>query len=223
MMFSDVFQVKHGLTAIIGGGGKTTLLYRLAEELSRRGTVLVCSSTHIRRPSHLPVLTQAGEAAVRTALAASPVLCLGTEAEGGKLAAPELPFARLIGLADFVLVEADGAKMLPLKAHLAHESVIPPQANQTLLVAGADGFLRPIAEACHRAERFAALAGTTPEQPVTPEALAQVIVREGYGDRVFVNKAETPEQLAFARSLAALLPLPVFAGSLWKEELQCLS
>ena len=31
--FAEALQVRPGLTAIIGGGGKTTLLYRLAREL----------------------------------------------------------------------------------------------------------------------------------------------------------------------------------------------
>ena len=32
----DVLEVRRGVTAVIGGGGKTSLLYRLASELRER-------------------------------------------------------------------------------------------------------------------------------------------------------------------------------------------
>ena len=50
MNISALLEVEKGVTALIGGGGKTTLMYTLAEELRRRGTVLVTTSTHIQRP-----------------------------------------------------------------------------------------------------------------------------------------------------------------------------
>ena len=53
-------------------------------------------------------------------------------------------------MADYIFAEADGSKHLPLKAHAAHEPVIPPEANQTILVLGASGFGKPIAAAAHR-------------------------------------------------------------------------
>lgn len=223
MIFSNGLQLQRGLTAIIGGGGKTTLMYRLAEECLAAGTVLVCTSTHIRRPERLPVLTSASPAAVLDALAKERCVCLGTEAEGGKLCAPQLSFEQLTQLADYVLVEADGAKMLPLKAHLPHEPVIPENANQTILVVGASGFGRKISEVCHRPELWARLTGMQTDQTVTPQALARLILREGYGDRVFINQAETPRQLEAARMLAALLDRPAAAGSLFRGELLCLS
>lgn len=223
MIFFNGLQLQRGLTAIIGGGGKTTLMYRLAKECRTVGTVLVCTSTHIRRPEGIPVLTSASSAAVLDALTKERCICLGTEAEGGKLCAPQLSFEQLTQLADFVLVEADGAKMLPLKAHLPHEPVIPENAGQTILVVGASAFGRKISEVCHRPELWARRAGMQTDQTVTPQALARLILHEGYGDRVFINQVESPRQLEAARTLAALLDRPVAAGSLFKEELLCLS
>lgn len=43
----DVLEVRRGVTAVIGGGGKTSLLYRLASELRERGMVLVATTTRI--------------------------------------------------------------------------------------------------------------------------------------------------------------------------------
>lgn len=223
MLFCDLLSTGRGVTALIGGGGKTTAMYTLARELSPRGTVLCCTTTRILPPDHLPVLLSPGEEAVSAALADHGCACLGTPAENGKLSAPELPMARLAALADYVLVEADGSRGLPVKAHLPHEPVIPACAVQTVLLAGASGFGRPIREAVHRPERYCALSGASPGDTATPRNLAAVLAAEGLGDRVFVNQADTAEALALAGELAALLPWPVCAGSLQGGKWTCLS
>ena len=45
--------VTQGLTAVIGSGGKTSLLYELAEELRPCGTVLLATTTHILSLIHI--------------------------------------------------------------------------------------------------------------------------------------------------------------------------
>ena len=223
MELSGLLAVERGITALIGSGGKTIAMYLLAEELSRRGTVICATSTHILRPEHLPVLENPSPEALAAALAENRAVCAGCAAAEGKLTAPPLSWAALAALADYVLVEADGAHRLPCKAHLPHEPVIPPGATQTILLVGASGFGKPIREAAHRPEVFCRLSGANPEDPITPEALAAVIRAEALGDKVLVNQAERPEALAQARALAALLPVPVYAGSLQKRSFLCLS
>lgn len=223
MELSGLLAVERGITALIGSGGKTTAMYLLAEELSRRGTVICATSTHILRPEHLPVLENPSPEALAAALAENRAVCAGCAAAEGKLTAPPLSWAALAALADYVLVEADGAHRLPCKAHLPHEPVIPPGATQTILLVGASGLGRPIREAAHRPEVFCRLSGANPEDPITLEALAAVIRAEALGDKVLVNQAERPEALAQARALAALLPVPVYAGSLQKRSFLCLS
>ena len=220
---SELLAVERGITALIGSGGKTTALYLLAEELARKGTVLCAASTHILPPSHLPVLVDPAPAALAAALAEHRMVCAGSAAPEGKLTAPPLPWETLAALADYVLVEADGARRLPCKAHLPHEPVIPPGTAGTLLLVGASGLGRPVQEAAHRPEVFCRLSGLRPEDPITPEALAAVIRAEALGDRVLVNQAEEPAVLAQVQTLAALLPVPVYAGSLRKRSVVCLS
>ena len=217
MDISALLGVEKGVTALIGGGGKTTLMYTLAEELRRWGTVIVTTSTHIQRPEQYPVLTAAD--GVSAALAAHGVVCVAGETAEGKLCAPALSFETLAALADFVLVEADGAKRLPLKAHAPHEPVIPVNTRQTVYVAGADGFGHPIRQVCHRPERYAALCGAAESDAVTPAMAAAVLRAEGYDTGwVYINKVETPEDWHNAEALSALLPGTVIAGSLWRKE-----
>ena len=218
MDISALLVVEKGVTALIGGGGKTTLMYTLAEELRQRSTVVVTTSTHIQRPEQYPVLTAADDAAVAAALAAHGAVCVAGETAEGKLCAPALSFEVLAALADFVLVEADGSKRLPLKAHAPHEPVIPPNARRTVYVVGADGFGHPIRQVCHRPERYAVLCGAAEDDIVTPALEARALHAEGYADGwVFINKVETAEDWRIAEALAALLPGKVIAGSLWER------
>lgn len=213
MDISALLAVEKGVTALIGGGGKTTLMYTLAEELRRRGTVIVTTSTHIQRPEQYPVLTAADD--VAAALAEHGAVCVAGETAEGKLCAPALSFELLAALADFVLVEADGSKRLPLKAHAPHEPVIPPNACRTVYVVGVGGFGHPIREVCHRPERYAALCGAAEDDIVTPALEARVLHAEGYDTGwVFINKVETAEDWRSAEALTALLPGKVIAGSL---------
>ena len=46
----ELLGVGRGVTAVMGSGGKTSLLYQLAEELRPCGTVLLATTTHIMRP-----------------------------------------------------------------------------------------------------------------------------------------------------------------------------
>lgn len=224
MDISVLLEVEKGVTALIGGGGKTTLMYTLAEELRRHGTVIVTTSTHIQRPEQYPVLTAADDAAVAAALAEHGAVCVAGETAEGKLCAPALSFETLAALADFVLVETDGSKRLPMKAHAPHEPVIPPNARRTVYVVGADGFGRPIRQVCHRPERYAALCGAAEDDVVTPALEAAVLHAEGYDTGwVFINKVETPEDWRNAEALAALLPGRVLAGSLWEKRYRALS
>ena len=230
MEIAPILGIRPGLTALIGGGGKTTLMMTLGRELSARGRVIVCTSTKIWRPTELPVLEDPSLEEVSAALARHGAVAVGRSFPGGKLTEPGLPFEALKGCADWVLVEADGAKCFPVKAHAPWEPVIPACADRVVLVVGADCFGRPVGEICHRPERFSALAVAALSDHVTPERLARVIRAEGYGDLMYVNKAETEEAFAFARSLQALLPIPVIAGSLrnrkyvnLKEEAPCSS
>ena len=216
MDISALLGVERGVTALIGGGGKTTLMYTLAEELRQRGTVVVTTSTHIQRPEQYPVLTAADD--VAAALAEHGAVCVASESPEGKLCAPALSFEALAALADFVLVEADGSKRLPLKAHAPHEPVIPVNARRIIYVVGADGFGRPIRQVCHRPERYAALCGAAEDDLVTPALEAKVLHAEGYDTGwVYINKVETAEGWRNAEALAALLPGKVITGSLWER------
>lgn len=217
MTLSQLLDIRPGVTAVIGGGGKTTLLRTLGEELAEVHTVLLCTTTKILPFPDLPCARTAAE--LDQLRRSHRLLCAGTDVPGtGKLAAPETPMALLAERFDYVLVEADGAARRPLKAHAPHEPVIPPEANQTICVVGASGFGQPIAQAAHRPERYALLAGVPETAEATPETKAAVLRAERLHTKIYVNQVETLWNLADAKALACLLDCPVLAGSLWRRE-----
>nr|WP_325185012.1 selenium cofactor biosynthesis protein YqeC [uncultured Oscillibacter sp.] len=220
MGLAELLEIRPGVTAVIGGGGKTTLLRTLGEALAADGgRVILCASTKFRPFEGLCNLMDPAEPALAAALKASRLVCAGTPVPGaGKLTAPSIPMARLAALAEYVLVEADGSAGRPMKAHAPHEPVIPPEAEQVILVVGASGFGRPISEAAHRPERYARLAGLRSTALITPAAAAAVLAAEGLHDRIYVNQAETDNDYENAAALAGLLDCPLAAGSLWKGE-----
>lgn len=211
MGFAEALGVGRGVTSVIGSGGKTSLLAALARELP--GTVVLATTTHILPFADVPLVTSGDAADVRAALAASRVVCVGSRGEkDGKLVAPSLGMEALAALADYVLVEADGARRLPLKAHAAWEPVIPACSGRTVLVLGASGLDRPVRAAVHRPELFCELAGCAPEDPATPELVARAANAEALADVALVNQAETAP--GRARELASQLAVPAITGSL---------
>lgn len=214
---TNLLNIPRGITAIIGSGGKTTLMMALARRLPGRG--IVATSTKIYAPKDLPVFNGSDLSAIGAALHADGLVCVGSNAPEGKLSAPCCAFEELSAMCDYLLIEADGSRKLPLKAHAHHEPVIPPGCTLTILVAGMSGLGKPIRDCAHRPEHFAALCGRAVTDPVTAEDLAAVIAKEALGDIVLLNQLDT-SSLAEAKRIASLLPCPVFAGSLALGKLQ---
>ena len=192
-------------------------------EAPRRAHVIVATSTKMLVPDWCPVLLDPTMDEVRLALSTHPIVCVGRiHGPTGKLDAPRMAFSELEAAADYLLVEADGAKMLPLKAHAEHEPMIPECAKRTVCVVGIDGMGSPISQACHRAERFAQLADASTADAVTPEMVARVLEAEDLHDMVLINKVESDNDRRAAERIAALCTTPVVAGSLWRKEFRCL-
>lgn len=222
MKLAQALEITPGVTALIGGGGKTTLLYALAQELRQCGRVIVCTSTRIYPPQTLTCVLHADEAQIAAAVSRGEPVCVAATAENGKLKAPEISFDRLRALADFVLVEADGSKGLPLKAHDVHEPVIPPQTEQIICLVGAEGFGKRIRQVAHRPQLYAERLGVSTDTVVTPELAAQFLRLEQLHTRVLVNQCDTPQTRLLARSFAEQMNTPTCMGALQKGWIECL-
>ena len=214
-----------GVISVIGGGGKTSLMVALAGELSRRGKVVVTTTTHMgptqAQELCAPLLLDGREDTFVQALATHPVVCMAREEpESGKLRAPapELLQAAL-DRAAWVLAEADGSRCMPVKAPAGHEPVFLPDTDLVIAVAGLSALGRPLREVAHRLELVCDLLGAEPEHVLTPAMLARLLTSErgqfkGVGNvaryHVLLNQADGPRELELAREtareIAALRP-----------------
>jgi len=172
----------------VGGGGKTITLSRLAEELSAASnTVILTTTTHILKPpqDQMETITDGDLGRIRELLVRKGIACVGSM-EGSKLASPdEDTLLGLRGMADALLVEADGAKGLPVKAPAPSEPVIYPGSGIVVAVAGLTALGRPLADCCFRLPYVTALLGVPEETILTPSLLAQLLVSK-QGGRKYV-------------------------------------
>ena len=227
-------QANGMIWSAIGGGGKTTLLRSLADELVAEGkTVVLATTTHFLPFRGIDTVVSADEFEVARQLKAQRVICVGTPAHearnAGKLAPSRIAPHDLASLADFVLVEADGSRHMPVKAHSNREPVIPDGSNLTITVIGASAFGKPVAQTVHRAEIFCENSGCEQNDVVTPELLARHLAaetRRGAIDPnlIIVNQVEDPEMVEAAHALydelASMgMKVPMLAGSIRRHDL----
>ena len=214
------------VVSVVGAGGKTTLVYRLAAEARSEGwRVLVTTTTHMGTMAEATtgrVLVETGtgpaiEADLARALATEGrATVLGRRVRADKIEglAPERVDA-LASTADLVLVEADGARGRSLKVPAAHEPVIPASTTLVIVVAALDALGRPLAaETVHRLDLVCAATGAREGAVLDPELLAAALahpssylsrIRAGVRSAVFLNKADAESATGAAGEVAALL------------------
>jgi molybdenum cofactor cytidylyltransferase len=203
-----------GLVSIVGGGGKSSLLFALGEELP--GRVVLTTTTRIFA-AQMNLVTACSlddpDWEARIADGGAAILVVGgIEGERAVGIPRELP-ARILARpdVDWVVVEADGSRMLPVKAPAEHEPVIPEKTSLLVIVVGIDALARPVGEIAHRPERVCELTGVGLDDHLTPETLA-VLLGSSRGGRkgapagcrvaVLINKVESRDERRLAREIA---------------------
>lgn len=174
--FSD--RKKHNI-CLVGGGGKTTVMYELAAAWAACGRkVLVLTSTHILQPADGSFAADA--AAVHNLWQQGRYAVIGTsEIATGKLTAPlQDLYEALQPQTDVILCEADGSRHHPCKAPATHEPVLLPDSDMVLAVAGMDALGRPLAQACQRPQPAAELLGCSLDSVIDEQMLAALLLSE---------------------------------------------
>jgi len=217
-----------GIVSLVGAGGKTSLMYRLARELAGSGqTVLTTTTTRIYPPladqCAICILAPTAERILEQAAGTLGqhrhiAAASGRIDESGKLAglAPEeidrLQASRVF---DWILVEADGAAGRPLKAPAAHEPVIPSGSGWLVGMIGLRAIGKPLTDRwVFRAEAFARITGLAPGATVSEEAVAAAfthrrgILKGAPADcccLAFLNQADAPDRRAAGLRIGELL------------------
>jgi molybdenum cofactor cytidylyltransferase len=214
------------VVAMVGGGGKTTAMFRLAHEMVEKGgraitttTTRIFAAQIALAPAHVRAADATRESVLAALAAHRQVLVIGATNPGtGKADGVSLDlFQRLRSWCPGVCIlnEADGSRMRPFKAPAEHEPVIPADTTLVVPVVGADVFGKRLdGDHVHRPELVSALSGAPLGTPITPEIVALVLAHaEGGRKRVpvgarvvaLINKVETLPDRTPARETAERL------------------
>lgn len=166
------------IIAIVGSGGKTTLLKKMAEEYRTQGKrVFATTTTHMFLEEGM-VLTD--DASVIADALEKTGYALAGIPEGEKIRAlSKETFEAVCDHADVVLVEADGSKRLPLKFPNDTEPVIPENTDEIIVVCGLNAIGQRAKDVCHRLELVKQCLSIEDYNLITAEDV-QKLVTEGY-------------------------------------------
>lgn len=219
--------------AAVGAGGKTTLLFQAGREMldeksGNTRSVVITTTTHLANwqaaLADQHVVVERVEQLIEWGrdIPSGLIVITGTAGDDQRLVGlNEELLENLLELSDRhelpLLIEADGARLKPLKAPAEHEPAIPRFVEQVVVCAGMGGIGKPLtAELVHRAERFAELTGMEMGQTITSKALQCLLAHPEGGMKdiptgakrmLLLTQADTPELQAEGQTIGEGLML----------------
>ncbi|OQY01526.1 MAG: hypothetical protein B6I26_04145 [Desulfobacteraceae bacterium 4572_130] len=217
---------KHGVISLIGAGGKTTLMFRLARELGcLNKKILTTTTTKIFKPmphqSPKTIISNSLEEIInksKNILKKIPCFTLG---------AKHLPLGKLKGLHpnlinqlwkssifDWIIIEADGASQKSLKACNSKEPVVPSVTTHLISMTGLDIMGKKLNEkSVLRSNLFSSISGLPINADITSHSIAKVLIHDikkikclknNLIKHIFLNKADHNNQ-KFAQQIVKIL------------------
>jgi probable selenium-dependent hydroxylase accessory protein YqeC len=174
--------------SFVGGGGKTSLSEYFARRAAEQGIrVAVTTTTKIWARHHYLTF---GEFLKQSNRNMNLPLCIGKNVDKGKLTGLDEDEVQLLGnYFDLVLIEADGAKELPLKYPERWEPVVPRFSDRIMVVVGLDGLSGTIREKVFRHHLFTKVAGYSEDTPLSTDIVLRLLNEDGMLKGVDTSKA----------------------------------
>ena len=212
------------IITLIGGGGKTGLMFLWARCLREQGFAVITTTTtkmcNETPPGFriTPAATlAAAQIVLQEAAAEIPLLIGGYLTAENKLSGIPADWVDSLGRdfpATFFLVEGDGSASRPLKAHLPHEPVVPATTALLTPVIGLDALGKPLdARYVHRPELFAEMVGMNPGEPINPDAILKIL----FGSKGYLAKAPKTATIIPVLNKLDTLPQPEVGFALAKN------
>ena len=227
MLLGEALDLRRGeMTALIGAGGKTTTMFRLARELREEGRkILLTTTTQILKPSKPHVdrlfLAETIDALAETCAPIPAPVVIGAGSavsEDGKLLGLPSPWLdRLNDGKSFeaMLVEADGTAPRLFKLPGDTEPVIPASCQLTVWLMAIGILDKPLDSASvHRVKHAGNLFGLTAGQLVTQDLIVQWVkhpagcwkeIPPACRKVAVINQADSPELVSAAGALGKQL------------------
>ena len=199
--------------AAVGAGGKTSLLKQLLAEYKEKGALpVLVTTTHMKKETAPYFVMGDSIGKILEVRKREGVVIAGLDAGNGRIKSLSVPVMEKVWeLPAPVLVEADGARMLPAKVPGEKEPVIPKQIRMVLSVYGLDAIGQRIKDCCFRPELVAQVLGKAVEEVLTEEDLERLAVSVKGGKKnvlpemdfyIVLNKADDEKRLKMAERIA---------------------
>jgi len=222
---AELTSPEHRLITVIGAGGKTSLVGWLAEQKQMSDQrVIITTTTKIFPPRDVCIVLQDNgpDFFGRLYRALCKHGCVTAarryDEKSGKLIGLDCYTVTLMhdsGMADAIIVEADGAAHKSLKAPAAHEPVIPLASDICIGIMGLDAIQRPLNEAnVHRHEIFSKITRLAPGAPITPKHMVRIATAPNGLFKgtppdskmaILLNKSDIPGGLGSLEEFTAIL------------------
>lgn len=219
---------KGGVISFVGAGGKTSLMFRLAHELSRQGAaVLSTTTTKIYMPNRKQsAIVVICESVRDFAIGAREILKRNSHISAGRCLIPlqnklkgfqpeTIDAFWRSGVFRWIVVEADGAAGKPVKAPAVQEPVIPQSTKWVIGIIGLEAVGKPLTQRwAFRPQLVSKITGLALGSVITESAIAEVFVNDKgimkgipvHAKRfAFLNQAESQERLEAGRRIAKMI------------------
>ncbi len=186
--------------AVVGAGGKTSTIWRLADSFTEN--VVITTTTHLG----LDQIEKAEQKFFASSTSDLVQIDWGNLPKIVSITGPVIDGHRLDGLSPeninflyersiehhfSILIEADGARMLPLKAPAEHEPVIPKWVDAVIVLAGMSVLGKPLSsDTVFRPEVFGKLGKMKEGEVITVEGLGSVLCHSKGGLKGIPEKAK---------------------------------
>ena len=198
------------ITCVVGSGGKTTLIHKLAKFYMDQGKrVLITTTTHMYKESETLVTDDPEE--IIESLNKKHFAFVGQPCDDhNKIQSISMEtFHAIKNYADEILIEADGSRGLPLKMPSESEPVILPECDRVIIVSSLTALGKKAGEVIHRLS-YAIPVLEIDENTIIAPSHIQTLLRKGYLEPL-MDKSFTKEihinhdSSLYQRALASLL------------------
>lgn len=212
------------IVAAVGGGGKTSLVFSLADDAARRGLAAAVTTTvRFTRPRGItmPPCIQTTNEQLRAVFEremrpGEARTFISAEVDAGRMAGFTLEAVDALPRGDHLLaIEADGSAHRPFKAPAAHEPAIPASATDVVVCLGLSVLGHPLSDNwVHRPGLVSDLSNVATGAPVTADVIVDTLLHAEGGRKcvppgarlhALLNRPLTDEHLAIGNHIAARL------------------
>lgn len=155
--------------AVCGSGGKTTLVKSLAKKYANENKkVCITTTTHMWYDEDVKESLIVG-----TDVECGRVYYIANVNREKELITPlnESDYKTICEKFDYVIIEADGSRSMPMKIPKIGEPVIPSNADEIIIVVGKEAIGREIGAVCHRFKEFYGNDKYLSDKKIKPETI----------------------------------------------------